>query len=200
MLALFTNNVLFSNLNKQVRQYFNPHTHRMIELNKILPETTPFVQLFLSKRCFHLKQQTKIMEESVPFLGWMVYTCKIFFSYGINGEILCECGIFSPFFNRFQSKFTFSKLKYFSYYLSNVVSFFVYTFQPPPHPHTPTFKQSIYIFVYTMYNVRRCKYLKKESDMYRFILCLKCVFVLNETMLVHCHNSIFILKRSIKTR
>lgn len=72
---------------------------------------------------------------------------------------------------------------------------FLYTlFSLPPHPHTPTFKQSIYIFVYTMYNVRRCKHLKKESDMYRFILCLKCVFVLNETMLVHCHNSIFILK------
>lgn len=152
MLALFTNNVLFSNLNKQVRQYFNPHTHRMIELNKILPETTPFVQLFLSKRCFHLKQQTKIMEESVPFLGWIVYTCKIFFSYGINGEILCECGIFSPFFNRFQSKFTFSKLKYFSYYLSNVVSFFVYTFQPPPPP-PHTYFQTIYLH-FCLYNVQ----------------------------------------------
>lgn len=171
MFTLFTNNVIFSNLDEQVLTY----TRRLIELNKILLK-----QFFLSKSCFYLKKLTKIMYDSASSLGWIVYTSTMFFhmEWMVNFYVNVE---YFSLFNRYYLKFTFSKLKWF--YLKFIKSSFIILnkfFSP--------LSNNQFTFLSTQYTPLQPF---KECDMNRLIFWFKCIFV--ETLLVPCHGNYFIL-------
>lgn len=78
------------------------------EINKKKIPTLPFLPPFLLKKSFPFDLSVKVMEESAPSLGWMVFTPpshpRIFFSCALNTKKNYVYGIFF-FFDSSSSQF-----------------------------------------------------------------------------------------------
>lgn len=120
----------------------------------------PFLPLFLSKRCFTFEKNRRKPCKIVPPLH-LHYFFFMLYKWWIIVWMWKKISLL----NRFYSKFTLSKLKYF--FLQFIKSTFISLnklFSP--------LSNNLFTLLFIQSN-----HWKEDCDMHRLILCLKCIFV-----------------------